>query len=487
MAPRTSNVLGANQEIDIDLIARANSQNITAGAFFLDFDPKALQVISFGAPTGGGTNPFPIALMTTIDNTLGQARYDAGASFGSSGPNGYFRVATVRVKPAPEATTTGARTVTSLSFSRTGSRASSLTGYVGADLSELLRTASGITIGINPSAGAAAVTGSPTPISLPISIDTTIAVAAVDWTNAPLVGATFSVNASATNSVSVSSPCGTTGTTGLMTFVARSSATSGSGIIDITVTSPNVPGGMMVLNRFVSFSSAAKTATPTPLGAAPTAPPTCPTAIPTATATATQTSTSTSTPTATSTPTVTPTRTAVAGSAISTTTTRALSPGWNAISLTVDPAGTISASGACTSLDQTGGIGTAIEVARWVASAWDSYRCGVAANDFALVPGTGYIIRVSRAVAWIATGKPLSAPAGYRLGPGWNLIGPGWVPTNANADWLFTDAANQAANVGQVTEAVRVRAGAYDPAIKALNANRFALEAGTAYFVRVIP
>jgi hypothetical protein len=38
-----------------------------------------------------------------------------------------------------------------------------------------------------------------------------------------------------------------------------------------------------------------------------------------------------------------------------------------------------------------------------------------------------------------------------------------------------------------VTDAVRVRAGSYDPTIKVVNANRFALEAGTAYFLRVVP
>ena len=61
------------------------------------------------------------------------------------------------------------------------------------------------------------------------------------------------------------------------------------------------------------------------------------------------------------------------------------------------------------------------------------------------------------------------------------------MPANATADWLFTDATGQAAGIGQVTEAIRVRAGAYDPTIKAINANRFALEAGSAYFVRVTP
>jgi hypothetical protein len=70
---------------------------------------------------------------------------------------------------------------------------------------------------------------------------------------------------------------------------------------------------------------------------------------------------------------------------------------------------------------------------------------------------------------------------------GWNLVGPGWVPAGATVDWLFTDATTQATGIGQVTEAVRVRAGAYDPAIKAIVANRFGLEAGSAYFIRVAP
>ena len=492
MAPRTTNVLGANQEIDIDLVVRAGSQNVTAGAFYVDFDPKALQVVAFGAPTGGGTNPFPISLFATVDNTLGQARYDAGASFGSSGPNGYFRAATLRVKPAPEALASGNRSVTTISISRTTSRASSLTGYVGTDLSELLRTSSGVTVGINPSAGNAGVTASPTPISLPTSIDTAITVAAVDWTNAALTGASFTVSASGTSPVALSPMCGTTSTSGLITFFARSSTASGTGVVEVTLTSPNLPGGILVLNRFVSFTAASKTATATPLGAVPTTAPTCPTMVPTntptstPTATATSTSTATSTPTVTPTQTVTPTRTAVSGSASSSTTTRSLNPGWNALSLTVDPNGAVTAASTCGALNQASGTGTAVEVARWVSGAWDSYLCGVTTSDWTMVPGTGYVIRLSRAAAWSTTGKPLSAPAGYRLSVGWNLIGPGWVPANATAEWLFTDASSQAAGIGQVVEAVRLRGGAYDPAIKAVTANRFPLEAGAAYFVRVV-
>ena len=486
MAPRTSNVLGSNQEIDIDLVVRAGSQNVTAGAFYLDFDPKALQVVTFGAPTGGGTNPFPISLYAAVDNTLGQARYDAGASFGSSGPNGYFRVATVRVKPAPEAIAANSRTVTTLSISRSGSRASSLTGYVGVDFSELLRNAPGITIGINPPAGTAAVGATAVPVSLQSGIDTAITVTAADWTNAPLSGATYAVTSTGTSAI-LTTACGTTTLGGLASFAVRTSSASGTAVIDVTITSPNLPGGIVVLSRLVTFTSASRTATPTTVGAVATTAPACPTAIPTATATATRTSTATPTATPTSTATSTSTRTAVAGGATSTTVTRSLSPGWNAVSLTVDPAGALFASGTCTALDAASGSGTAVEIGRWIAGAWDSHRCGVAANDFALLPGTGYAIQLTRAAVWATTGKALSAPAGYRLTPGWNLVGPGWVPVGATADWLFTDATNQAVGIGQVTDAVRVRAGSYDPTIKVVNANRFALEAGTAYFLRVVP
>lgn len=487
MAPRTSSVLGTNQEADVDIIARAGTQNVTAGAFYLDFDPKVVQVVSFGAPTGGGSNPFPIGLLASIDNVAGQARYDAGANFGSPGPSGYFRVATVRVKPAAEAITAGARTVTTLSLSRTASRPSSLTGYVGPELSELLRDASGITLGINPSASAPAIVATPVPVTLQSGIDTAITVTAADWTNAPLSGATYAVTSTGTSAILTSPACGTTTSGGLASFAVRTSSTSGTAVIDVAITSPNLPGGIVVLSRLVTFTSASRTATPTTVGAVATTAPACPTAIPTATATATRTSTATPTATPTSTATSTATRTAVAGGATSTTVTRSLSPGWNAVSLTVDPAGALFASGTCTALDAASGSGTAVEIGRWIAGAWDSHRCGVAANDFALLPGTGYAIQLTRAAVWATTGKALSAPAGYRLTPGWNLVGPGWVPVGATADWLFTDATNQAVGIGQVTDAVRVRAGSYDPTIKVVNANRFALEAGTAYFLRVVP
>jgi hypothetical protein len=487
MAPRTSSVLGTNQEIDVDIFARAGTQNVTAGAFYLDFDPKAIQVVTFGAPTGGGSNPFPIGLLASIDNVAGQARYDAGANFGSSGPSGYFRIATVRVKPAAEAVAAGSRTVTTLSLSRAASRPSSLTGYVGADLSELLRNTSGVTLGINPSASAPAIVATAVPVTLQAGIDTAVVVTAADWSNAPLTDATYTVTSTGTSAILTSPACGTTTSGGLASFAVRTTSTSGTGVVDVTVTSPNLPGGIVVLSRVVTFTSAAKTATPTAVGAGATTAPGCPTAIPTATATATRTSTATSTSTPTSTKTSTATRTAVASGATSSTVTRSLSPGWNAVSLTVDPAGALLASGTCTTLDTASGSGTAVEIGRWAAGAWDSHRCGVAANDFALVPGTGYAIQLTRGASWTTTGKALSAPAGYRLAPGWNLVGPGWVPVGATADWLFTDATNQAAGIGQVTDAVRVRAGAYDPTIKAVTANRFALEAGTAYFLRVMP
>jgi hypothetical protein len=227
MAPRTSNVVGSGGEIDIDIAMRAGTQAVTAASIQLDFDPRLLQIVSFGAPTGGGSNPFPVALLTEISNTLGQARYDAGASFGSLGPSGYFRAATVRVKPTTDVIASGRRMTTAITLSRSGSRATSLTGYVGADLSELIRNTSGATIGINPSASSTTIVASATPVSLPVGIETALSVYVADWTNAPLSGATFSIDAVGSGAVMVSPSCGTTGVTGALNFVARPTNATG--------------------------------------------------------------------------------------------------------------------------------------------------------------------------------------------------------------------------------------------------------------------
>ena len=490
LVPRTSTVLGSGQEVDIDVVVRAGAYEVIAAALFIDFDPTVLQAVSFGAPTGGIANPLPVTLGQSIDNATGQGRYETGIFVGSSGhgPSGFFRVATLRVKASDAAIATAGTTVSLIRFSKgIGTRETSINGYLDDVQYNFLRAAPSMTIGVNPSAGTPVAVATAAPIPVQSGIGATISIQATDWTNLPLAGASFVVNASATGAVAVSPSCGTTGSNGTANFVVLSAATSGTGFVDATFTSPNLPGGMVMLGRALTFTAASNTATPTPANSVPTVPPACPTLVPTRTATATRTSTATMTPTATNTPTVTPTRTAVPSAAVTTTITRALAPGRNAIALTVDPDGALTAASACTAIEAAGGSGTAITIDRWVEGAWNTHPCAVTVNYFTLVPGTGYVVQVTRAVTWVMQGKPLAAPAGYRLAPGWNLVGPGWAPGGATATWLMADATTQASGVGQVKEAARFWAGGLDPTIAGVNANRFAVTAGEAYFVRVAP
>ena len=81
--------------------------------------------------------------------------------------------------------------------------------------------------------------------------------------------------------------------------------------------------------------------------------------------------------------------------------TTALASGWNLIglpatsSLADAPAALASISNASAS------AGTVVEIDRWTSGAWEGHISGLPVNKFAIVPGTGYFVRVTSPVNWI--------------------------------------------------------------------------------------
>jgi hypothetical protein len=76
----------------------------------------------------------------------------------------------------------------------------------------------------------------------------------------------------------------------------------------------------------------------------------------------------------------------------------ALDVSWNAVSL---PrwAGSRTAEEVCEDVAQQGG--SPVEVDRWHLGGWQGHPCGIPVNNFSLVPGEGYFIRVATGSTWI--------------------------------------------------------------------------------------
>jgi hypothetical protein len=70
---------------------------------------------------------------------------------------------------------------------------------------------------------------------------------------------------------------------------------------------------------------------------------------------------------------------------------------WNAVSL---PrwAATRTAEEACAEVEQQGGA--PVEIDRWHLGGWQGHPCGIPVNDFTLVPGEGYFVRVAAGSTW---------------------------------------------------------------------------------------
>ena len=165
--------------------------------------------------------------------------------------------------------------------------------------------------------------------------------------------------------------------------------------------------------------------------------------------------------------------------------TMSVSTGWNLIALAVDPADQLRGSEMCNRLNTAGGAGTVAEVVRWEAGAWESHRCGIAANDFTLDPDRGYFIRATKSASIAISGLPSDPKQGRLLESGWNLIGLGPTSSLMDAPTLMASLDGASGTTATALEAARWQSGAWDSHIRTAPVNRFVLEPGRGYFVRL--
>ena len=159
-----------------------------------------------------------------------------------------------------------------------------------------------------------------------------------------------------------------------------------------------------------------------------------------------------------------------------------LQAGWNLIGPQVNPGSNLTAAAVCASLNVTT-TGTAVEIARWTAGAWESHLCGLPPNDFQLTLGNGYFIRLTAPATWTYRGTAAASPQMLTLSTGWNLVSPAvtsGAPSTAAASCTTFNA-----TPGTAVELDRWVAGGWDGHRCGLPPNDFTLQLGQAVFVRL--
>lgn len=155
-----------------------------------------------------------------------------------------------------------------------------------------------------------------------------------------------------------------------------------------------------------------------------------------------------------------------------------LAPGWNPISLPLQP---ISPYTAQTLLDEINNQGNICsEVKRWFASTWETHTDGSPSNNFPIELGSGYFLNCPQPGAWMMSGTQLSAGQPLDLVTGWNLVGIPYPETGYTAQSLLADINSQS---GYCSEVNRWYNSGWQSHLDGLEFNNFSIVPGNAYFL----
>ena len=91
------------------------------------------------------------------------------------------------------------------------------------------------------------------------------------------------------------------------------------------------------------------------------------------------------------------------GSLATTASPLSLGAGWNLVGASATGSPASEAKATCTALNAVAS-GTAVELDQWVAGGWLGHRCGIPPNNFTLVAGRGYFIRLNQPASWAPVG-----------------------------------------------------------------------------------
>ena len=255
LVPVTSTVLGPGQVAAFDLMVRAGTTEVLVVDAHLDLDPTRVQVVSVDRPDGGAY-PLPQILSEQWDNDAGTVHLAYGTIVGETEPgaSGYFRLARlgVRATPGVMAGLTGPTTAT-IGFASNGD-ANRQTAIYGRT-SSLLRNVTPLAISLNPLAGVVPAFATPDATTLYQGIPGEVAFTVLDARNARLASASFTASLTPPSAGTVIVSSGTTTSNGVASVRVRPNVSSGTGVVDLTVTSSALPGGSVRLSRLAAFGA----------------------------------------------------------------------------------------------------------------------------------------------------------------------------------------------------------------------------------------
>ena len=493
LVPQTSTTLGPNQTIDVDVFVRAGSQPVDAIGIYLSFDTTKLQVDAIKKLYP--SSPLKDHLELKYDNTSGLVSVALGGVSGA-GVSGYFRVLRITLHAAPTSVVTGAiPATTSLGFT------SNTTVLLGT--SKVLRNAQALTLVTSASAGIPAITPTTTAITLEQGIGRTIEFSVADTANSPLSSGTWRTVAYPDGAMKVLNPTGTLGPGGSVILNVEGGSTFGSGLIDLEITAPSLPGGSVTLSRITWSGAATKTATATntqtstpTITATQTSTPTVtatPSSTPTVTATPTRTPTvtptQTSTPTVTATPTSTPTLTATPTSTPTVTATPSSTP---TVTATPSSTPTVTATPSSTPTATATPTNTTTRTITPTITATPTSTPTITATPtstptITATPTSTPTVTATRSSTPTVTATPSSTPTplpNLSLEVGWNLVALRNIPTTPMTASSLCTTLN-ATKTGTALEVNRWESGGWVGHVCGFPPNDFTFKSGSGYFVRV--
>lgn len=156
----------------------------------------------------------------------------------------------------------------------------------------------------------------------------------------------------------------------------------------------------------------------------------------------------------------------------------ALDLAWNMVGVAVDVG--YDAQAVCMYFE-TVGCGP-VEIVRFINGGWESHVCGLPFNNFDLLPGAAYFVRIGQECAWCQEGVAIPSPLTLQLDTGWNDISlPDWAEIQAAED-VCAEIHSQG---GSPVEIDRFVNGGWESHVCGLPFNNFAVVPGAGYFVRV--
>ncbi len=154
-----------------------------------------------------------------------------------------------------------------------------------------------------------------------------------------------------------------------------------------------------------------------------------------------------------------------------------LNVGWNFVGPEVEPCA--DAEALCRIIGQSGG--SPVEIPRWVSGGWQSHMCGLPLNNFPVVAGQAYLVKMRTSGRWCQACGEIPSRLSVIVSVGWNALS---LPAWAHSYTAETACREIVSQGGAVSQVLRWRNGGWESHICGLPFSNFELVPGEGYFVQ---